>query len=327
MRALVATRHGGPEALEVRDDHPEPSTGDHDVLVEVHACALNPVDGKVLAGLLGERDTPFVTGFDVSGVIRAVGPSVDGWSVGDEVYASPSLARDGALAELVAIDGRLVARKPESLSHVQSAALPLVTLTAWEALFDRCELGTDENVLIHAGAGGVGHIAIQLAKQRVARVLTTASRDDSKALCREVGADVVIDYRAEDFVERVMAETDGRGCDIVFDTVGGETFDRSLDCVAVNGRVVTIVANESPWISQKLFRKNATLHYEFMGVPGIHGIGREAQAAILCNARELADLDALRPHVGREIMLADVPDSLAALQAGHSTGKTVVRLR
>lgn len=327
MRALVATAHGGPEVLEVRADHHDPQPGPHDLLIEVHACALNPVDWKVLAGLLGERETPFVTGFDVSGVVRAVGESVDGWSAGDEVFASPSLARDGALAELVCVDARLVARKPATLDHVASAALPLVTLTAWEAMFDRCELGTDENVLIHAGAGGVGHVAIQLAKQRVARVLTTAGREESKALCRELGADVVIDYRAEDFVARAMEETAGAGCDIVFDTVGGETFDRSLDCVAVNGRIATIVANESTCISQKLFRKNATLHYEFMGVAGIHGIGREAQAAILSNARELADLEALRPHVGRVIGLDEVPAALEDQRAGHSTGKTVVRLR
>ena len=327
MRALVATRHGGPEVLSVRDAHPDPVPGPHDVLVEVHACALNPVDWKVLAGHLGERPTPFVTGFDVSGVVRGLGASVAGWAPGDEVYASPSLARDGALAELVCVDARLLARKPRGLDHVGAAALPLVTLTAWEALFDRCQLGTDENVLIHAGAGGVGHVAIQLAKQRVARVLTTASRDESKALCRGVGADVVIDHRAEDFVVRVLEETAGRGCEIVLDTVGGETFDRSLDCVAVNGRMATIVANESACVSQKLLRRNATLHFEFMGVPGIHGIGRPAQVAILANAAELADLGALRPHVGREIALADVPAALAELRGGHTTGKLVVRLR
>jgi NADPH2:quinone reductase len=327
MRALVATRHGGPEVLEMRDDHPEPVPGEHDVLVEVHACALNPVDWKVMAGLLGERATPFVTGFDVSGVVRAVGAAVESWSPGDEVFASPSLARDGALAERVCVDGRLLARRPRHLDHVRSAALPLVTLTAWEALYDRCQLGTDETVLVHAGAGGVGHVALQLAEQRVARVITTASRHESKALCRELGADVVIDYSEEDFVERVMAETAGRGCDVVFDTVGGETFDRSLDCVAVNGRMATIVANESTCISQTLFRKNATLHYEFMGVAGIHGVGREAQVAILDSARELADHDALRPHVGREIGLEDVPAALAGQKAGHSMGKTVVRIR
>lgn len=313
--------------LELRADHPDPEPGPHDVLVEVHACALNPVDWKVLAGVHRQRPGEFITGFDVSGRVVAVGESVEGWSAGDEVFAAPSLIRDGGLADLVCIDARLIARKPAGLDHVHSAALPLVTLTAWEALFDRCELGTDETVLVHAGAGGVGHVAIQLAKQRVAYVLTTAGRDESKALCRDVGADVVIDYRACDFVEAVREETDGHGCDVVFDTVGGDTFDRSLDCVAVNGRVVTIVANQSTCISQKLFGQNATLHYEFMGVPGIHGVGQEHQAAILGNAAELANIGALRPHVGREVSLEKVPAAIADLKRGHSTGKTVVRLR
>ena len=326
MRALIARGHGGAEVLDLVTDHADPIPGSQDLLIEVHACALNPVDTKIRQGLLGERDAPYVLGFDVSGVVRAVGADVAGFTVGDDVYASPSLVRDGACAELVCVDARLAAQKPAQVDHVHAAALPLVALTAWEALFDRCQLGTDETVLIHAGAGGVGHIAIQLAKQRGAIVYTTAGRPESQALCREFGADVVVDHRQSDFVQAVLERTEQRGCDVVFDTVGGETFDRSLDCVAVNGRVVTIVFNESTCISEKLFRKNATLHYEFMGVPAIHGIGRSTQAEILRRVAELVDLDALRPHVGRVISLADVPAAHAVLEAGTSLGKTVVTL-
>jgi NADPH2:quinone reductase len=327
MRALIARGHGGPEVLELVADYPDPEPGPQDLLVEVHACALNPVDTKVRQGLLGEREAPYVLGFDVSGVVRAVGADVSEFAVGDEVYASPSLVRDGACADLVCVDARLVAKKPARVDHVHAAALPLVTLTAWEALFDRCQLGTDETLLVQAGAGGVGHVAIQLAKQRGARIFTTAGRPESQALCRKVGADVVIDYRKCDFVEAVNEATDGRGCDIIFDTVGGETFDRSLDCVAVNGRVVTIVYNESVCISEKLFRKNATLHYEFMGVPAIHGIGLSGQSEILRRVAELVDLEALSPHVGRVISLEEVAAAHADLEAGTSLGKTVVKLR
>jgi len=327
MRALVAKAHGGVEVLGVVADHPQPTPAAYDLLVEVHACALNPVDTKIRTGGLGEREAPFVLGYDVSGVVCGVGADVSGFAVGDEIYASPSLVRDGACADFVCVDARLAARKPRSLDHVHAAALPLVTLTAWEALFDRCALGSGEVALVHAGAGGVGHVAIQLAKQRGARVLTTAGRPESQALCRDLGADVVIDYHAGDFVAAVMEATGNRGCDVVFDTVGGETFDRSLDCVAVNGRVATIVYNESVCISQKLFRQNATLHFEFMGVPAIHGIGREGQAEILQHAAELVDMNTLRPHVGRVISLEDVAAAHTDLEAGHTIGKTVVKLR
>ncbi len=327
MRGVVANGHGGPEVLELRDDLPEPVPGEHDLLIEVHACGLNPVDTKILAGALGERAAPYVLGYDVSGIVRAVGSAVTGFEAGHEVLATPSLIRDGASAELVCVDARLAAQKPSTLEHVQAAALPLVTVTAWEALYLRAQIGTDENVLIHAGGGGVGHIAIQLAKQRYARVLTTASRDESKQLCRDAGADVVIDHRAEDFVERVMAETDGRGCELIFDTVGGEVFDRSLDCVAVNGRVVTIVFNESQVISEKLFAKNATLYYEFMGVPAMHGIGRAVHADILQRASELAAAGVLVPHVSKVIGLEDVADAHRALTDGHVTGKIVIAVK
>jgi len=327
MRALVANGHGGAEVLELRADHPDPVPQPHDLLIEVHACALNPVDTKIRMGALGEREAPFVLGFDVSGVVRALGPDVTDFDVGDEVYAAPSLIRDGACADLVCVDARLAARKPRRIDHVHAAALPLVTLTAWESLFDRCRLGTDEVVLIHAGAGGVGHVALQLAKQRGARVLTTAGRPETQALCREFGADVVIDYREIDFVAAVMEETQGLGCAVVFDTVGGDVFDRSLDCVAVNGRMATIVFNESTCITPKLFAKSATLHFEFMGVPGIHGVGRDRHAEILRLAAEFADMMTLRPHVGRVISLDEVAAAHADLEAGRSIGKTVVQLK
>src|SRR5262249_40606192 len=156
-----------------------------------------------------------------------------------------SLMRQGANAEYVCVDARTAALKPRRLDHLQTAALPLVTLTAWEGLLLRARMEQGETALIHAGGGGVGHIAIQLAKLHGLSVLTTASREDSIALCRQLGADVIVNYPKEDFVQRVQQDTDRRGCPVVFDTVGGQTFDRSLDCVAVNGRLITIVGTPS----------------------------------------------------------------------------------
>jgi NADPH2:quinone reductase len=327
MRAMVVTQFGGPEVLRLQDV-PQPTPGEHDLLVEVHAAALNPVDFKIRKGAFREgRSLPFILGYDVSGVVRAVGPAARGFAVGDAVYASPSLVRDGANAEFVCIDARTAAPKPASLDHGQAAALPLVTLTAWEALLLRARIQTGEMVLIHAGGGGVGHVAIQLAKLHGCRVLTTANAPESIDLCRRAGADVVINYRQEDFVERVRLETNGRGCPVVFDTVGGATFDRSLDCVAVNGRLITIVGTPSDQIPQKLFRKNATLYFEFMGAPTVYGVRPESQGEILRAAAKLVDAGQLKPHVSRVFDLEELPEAHRLQEAGHATGKLVVRLR
>ena len=192
---------------------PEPAPGEHDLLLEVHACGLNPIDFKVRRGALAKgRPMPIILGFDVSGVVRAMGKAVTGFDIGDEVYAAPALVRNGSNAEFVSVDARTAALKPKSLNHIHAAALPLVTITAWEALLERARAQRGETVLIHAGGGGVGHVAIQLAKLHGCRVLTTASRDKSLELCQQHGADVVINYREADFVERVKQETGGRGC-------------------------------------------------------------------------------------------------------------------
>src|SRR5438874_6869503 len=173
MRAIVVPEFGSAEVLKLQDV-PDPKPGEHDLLVEVHACALNPIDFKVRRGALAKgRPMPIILGFDVSGVVHDLGKAVAGFRVGDEVYAAPSLVRNGANAGFVCVDARTAALKPKSLDHIQTAALPLVTLTAWEGLLLRAKAQKDETVLIHAGGGGVGHVAIQLAKLHGCRVITT----------------------------------------------------------------------------------------------------------------------------------------------------------
>lgn len=327
MRALVVSQYGGPEVLSVQDV-PRPAPGEHDLLIEVHAAGLNPVDWKVRRGAFGKgRALPIIPGFDVSGVVRETGRAARGFQPGDAVYASPSLVRNGACAEFVCVDARTAAPKPKSLDHVAAAALPLVTLTAWEALLHRARIQAGETVLIHAGGGGVGHIAIQLTKLNGCRVLTTASRAESMDLCRRLGADVIINHREEDFVERANRETGGRGCAVVFDTVGGEVFDRSLDCVAPDGRLITVVGTPSPDIARKLFVKNATLIFEFMGAPTMYGVRLESQGELLRAAAELVDAGKLKPHVSQVFELETAAEGHRALEAGHVTGKLVVRVK
>ena len=327
MRAMVVTRFGGPEVLQPQQ-MPQPRPGPADLLIEVHATALNPIDFKICRGAFGKgRKFPFIPGFDVSGVVREMGPEVQGFRAGDAVYASPSLIRDGANAEFVCVDARTAAHKPASLDHAHAAALPLVTLTTWEALLLRARIQPGEPMLIHAGGGGVGHVAIQLAKHHGCRVLTTASRDESIELCRQLGADVIINYAKEDFVQRVKQETGGHGCPVILDAVGNQVFDRSLDCVAVNGRLITCVGTPSAEIAQKLFRKNATLYFEFMGAPSVYGVRLESQGEILRAAAKLVDEGKLKPHVSRVIELEELAEGHRLQESGHVTGKLVVRVK
>ena len=327
MRAVIVPEFGSADVLKVQE-MPVPKPGEHGLLIEVHACGLNPIDFKVRHGALAKgRSLPIILGFDVSGVVREIGKSVTGFRAGDQVYASPSLVRNGANAEFVCVDARTAALKPRTLDHVQAAALPLVTITAWEALLLRAKVQKGETVLVHAGGGGVGHVAIQLAKLHGCRVLITASRPESLELCRQLGADVTINYREGDFVEVVKSETGRHGCAVAFDTVGGETFDKSLDCVAPDGRLVTCVGAPSDKIPQKLFRLNATLFFEFMGAPGVFGVRLESHGEILRAAAALVDEGKLKPHVSRMLHLEEIADGHRLLEAGHVTGKLVVRVK
>ena len=332
---MVVTQFGGPEVLQIQD-LPEPAPREQDLLIEVRCAALNPIDFKIRRGAFREgRTLPFVPGYDVSGIVRTLPRtphpggrprSSQSFQIGDEVYASPSLVRDGSNAELVSVDVRTVAPKPRSLDHAEAAALPLVTLTAWESLYERARIEAGETVLIHAGGGGVGHIAIQLAKVRGCHVLTTAGRAETIELCRSLGADVVIDYTSNDFADRVKEETDGRGCDVVFDCVGDDVFDRSIACVSVNGRMVTCVGSGSANRLGDLFVRNASLHFEFMAAPTMYGIRPEKQGEILRAAAELVDNDRLEPHVSRIFNLEELAEAHRHQETGHVTGKIAIRV-
>jgi len=325
MKAMAATAFGDPDVLKLVDVS-QPAVGPQDILIEVDHAALNPVDTKIRRGYLGERQFPLVGAFDVSGVVKELGASVSNFKVGDEVYACGSLIRQGGATQYIAVDARTAAIKPRNLTHAQAAALPLVTLAAWESLHTRCHLHAGQTVLIHAGGGGVGHIAIQLAKIQGAKVITTASSESSLELCRKLGADVVINYKKENFVQRVNEVTSGKGCHVVLETVGDATFNDSLECLAINGQLVTILGPDTSQLS-KVFRKNATIHFEFMGVPVIHNINPESHGSILSTVAELVEASKLMPHVSRVVSLEEVPDAHKQLETGSTTGKIVVKVK
>jgi NADPH:quinone reductase-like Zn-dependent oxidoreductase len=240
MKAIRIQRRGGPEAL-LYEDVPEPALGSGDALVQVHAAAVSPAEftWRIYETPDGRSRFPVIPSHEISGVVAAVAPDVRDVVVGDAVYAMTDFFRDGGAAEYVAVRAADLASKPRSVDHFGAAAVPLSALTAWQALFDHAQLAAGERVLIHAGAGGVGSFAVQLARWRGAHVIATASARNA-AFVRSLGADEVIDYRATPF------ETAVRDVDLVLDSVGGETTQRSWAVLGRDGVLITIVRPPSP---------------------------------------------------------------------------------
>lgn len=308
MKALVLPSFGGPDAFELRDV-PKPVPGAGQVLVQVHATSINPLDYQVRRGDYPDLvPLPAITGHDVSGVVEAVGPGVTAFVPGDEVWYTPQIFQGaGSYAQYhVAAEG-IVAKKPAALSHLEAAALTLVGGTAWEALVVRAGLRVGESILIHGGAGGVGHVAIQLAKAMGAKVFTTARAANTEFVQR-MGADVVIDYENEDYADAVLRHTGGHGVDVVFDTIGGNTLSRSADVLAQLGRVVSIVDIAQPQNLIAAWGKNASYHFVFTRQ---HRGKLDELGALVARGQ-------LRPHVGAVFTLADVPRAHALLQSPNN---------
>lgn len=263
MKAAVLTHFGGIDAFELRDV-PVPPVGPRQVRVRIHATAVNPLDYQIRRGdYAAHVPLPAIIGHDVSGVVEEVGSHVMEFGVGDEVYYTPQIfGGPGSYAEQHVADVDLVGRKPANLSHLEAASLTLVGGTVWEAFVTRAQLAVGETILIHGGAGGVGTIAIQLAKAIGARVLTTARADDD-AFVRSLGADETIDFTSQDYVEAVTQFTDGQGANVVLDTIGGDTLTRSPLALADLGRVVSLVDISRPQNLVEAWGKNAAYHFVF----------------------------------------------------------------
>jgi NADPH:quinone reductase len=308
MKALRLTSFGGPESFELCDlPRPMPQAGQ--VLVRVYATSINPLDYQVRRGDYPDLvPLPAITGHDVSGVVEEVGPGVTAFSPGDEVWYTPQIFDGpGSYAEYHVAAQGIVGKKPSSLSHLEAASLTLVGGTAWEALVVRAALRVGESILVHGGAGGVGHVAIQLARAIGARVFTTV-REANFEFARSLGADVLIDYEKEDYVDAVLRETGGRGVDVVFDTIGGDTLSRSPDVLAQLGRVVSIVDIARPQNLVQAWGKNASYHFVFT----------RQNRGKLDELSALIERGQLRPHVGAVYSLADIPLAHARLESPNN---------
>ena len=308
MKAIVLKTFGGPEAFEL-GDVPKPAPKAGQVLVRVHATSINPLDYQVRRGDYSDLvPLPAITGHDVSGVVEEVGPGVTSFSPGDEVWYTPQIFDGpGSYAEYHVAAESIIGKKPASLGHLEAASLTLVGGTVWEALVVRAALRVGESILIHGGAGGVGHVAIQLAKAMGARVFTTV-REANFEFVRSMGADETIDYTKGDYVDAIMQETGGRGVDVVFDTIGGNTLSRSPDALAQLGRVVTIVDTAQPQNLIQAWGKNASYHFVFT----------RQNRGKLDELSALIERGQLKPHVGAVYSLSDIPLAHARLESPNN---------
>jgi NADPH:quinone reductase len=326
MQAFVINRHGGPEVFEPAT-LPDPEAGPGEVRIAVAASSVNPLEVKIRTGLVRTGpDFPAILNGDVAGVIDQVGVGVTGFKVGDAVMgcAGGLKGHPGALADYMVADVRLIARAPARLPLEECAALPLVFMTAWSALIDRANLQPGELVLIHAGAGGVGHVAVQLAKWKGARVATTVSTPEKARIARTLGADEIILYREEPVAQYVARLTGGKGFSLVFDTVGGANLDASFEAAAVSGQVCSINTRSTHDLSV-VHAKNLTLHVIFRSAPLLYGVELEHQAEMLQAMAGMIDAGALRPLLAeRRFPFAQIAEAHRYLESGQAVGKVLL---
>ena len=329
MKAIEITETGGPSVLKLVE-RPRPElAGPEDLLVRLKAAGINPVDTKIRTnGPFLPAGLPAVLGCDGAGVVEAVGPEVTRFKPGDEVWFCHG-GLGGAVgnyAEYIVLDSHLAQAKPRALSFEEAAAAPLVLLTAWEALSDRANLQAGQTVLIHAGAGGVGHVAIQLARIAGARVCTTVSGPEKADFAHDLGAEYCINYREEDLVAAVMEWTGGRGVDVALDTVGPACFRQTIPAMAPYGDLVTIL-DPGPDLDLKEARiRNLRLSLELMLTPQLRNLprARAHQGEILRRCSKLIDDGQLKIHVSRAFPLAEAAAAHQLIGTGHVTGKIVL---
>jgi NADPH2:quinone reductase len=327
------TAVGNPDVLQVRDV-PVPDLPDEShCLVRVRAAGVNPLDCRVrrLNPYYPDR-LPALLGCDGAGTVERAGSACKRFKPGDEVYfftAGLGGAESGCYAQYTVVHEDYLAPKPANLGMIEAAALPLVLITAWESLVYRGNIEPGQCVLVHAGAGGVGHVAIQLARCLRARVAATVKGQEKAAFVRALGAELAIDYSRQDFVAEVRRWTEGDGADIVLDTVGGETFLRSFEAARLYGRVITLLATAIDTAhANKARGRNLLLGYEGMVAPTLtdNQRARRAQTRILDQGVRLVERGKLRPVVSEVLPLERAADAHALLEQGHMQGKIVLEI-
>lgn len=332
MKAILMNAPGGPEVLQPGElPLPELPSPSH-LRVRLYAAGVNPIDTKLRKnGTYFPDRLPTVLGCDGAGVVESVDIAVTRFKPGDEVYFFNGGigGEQGNYAEYAVVHEDCAAAKPKNLSMVEAAAVPLVLITAWEALHDRAQLKAGQTVLIHAAAGGVGHVAVQLARELGAHVAATVSSEEKGAWARKLGAEKIIHYTREDFVQAALDWTDGHGVDAVLDTVGGETFCRSFAAARVYGRIVTLLQTDCSAGQTKLARlRNLSIHYELMLAPAYLGLhqARIAQTRILEAGARLIEAGKLKVEVSKTFPLEQAAEAHRLIEEGHTAGKVVLEI-
>jgi len=330
MKAAFISRYGGPEVLEI-GEQPRPDFGPHDLLVQVKAAGVNPVDYKVRNGaakVMITRPFPLILGYDVSGVVVEAGASVTRFKTGDEIFACLDRSRFGTFAEFTAVRETDTAHKPSNLSHAEAASIPLAGLTSWQALRDTAALNPGEKVLIHAGSGGVGSFAIQLARHIGASIAATAGARNLD-MVKQLGADVAIDYATQRFEDIV------RDYDVVFDTLGNGVRNRSFGTLRRDGRLVSIAGIPTAnlmrewglpfWVEWFA----ALANFNSMRIARAKGV-RFEYVSVQSNGVQLAAIanllrsGAITPVIDKVFPLDQAREAIAHCEAGHATGKVVI---
>ncbi|PNW56180.1 UNVERIFIED_CONTAM: alcohol dehydrogenase [Euhalothece sp. KZN 001] len=326
MRAIVMTTNGTANVLQPQDVISPKINTPQDILIRLCAVGINPIDTKLRKrGTFYPEQIPAILGCDGAGIVEAVGSNVSCFQLGDEVYfCYGGLGKKGTgnYAEYAVVDERFVAAKPQSLSFAEAAAAPLVLITAWEALYDRGRLEAGRRVLIHGGSGGVGHVAIQLAKLKGAEVCTTISSAEKAAFVKNLGAHP-INYQETNFVDAVNDWTEGEGVELAFDTVGGENLEKTFAAVQLYGDVVTILSPSETINWKEARSRNLRIGLELMLTPQLTNnlYAQLAQTKILEQCSRLIDQGGLKIHLHQTFPLEKAAEAHQLLEAGGMTGK------
>lgn len=330
MKAIHMTAVGEADVLEPVDIAEPELTSSTQVKVRLHAAGVNPIDTKVRSrGLFYNAECPAVLGCDGAGEIVAIGDKVGRFQIGDLVwFCHGGLGREqGNYAQFTVIEQNELELKPKNFGFNEAAAAPLVLITAWEALFDQAGLSHGQSILIHAGAGGVGHVAIQLARNAGARVIATVGNEENAEFVRDLGADEVINYREDNLLERVMEITDNKGVDVSFDTVGHEAFVASIPATAHYGTLVTLLDPGSVEFAEARAR-NLKIAFTLMLTPMLHDLSqpRAHHGEILRTCGQWIDDGHLQIHISQTLALEEAAEAHQAIATGHTRGKIVLRI-
>jgi NADPH2:quinone reductase len=329
MKAVVLRELGEPDVLSIEEIAEPVIENPTEIKVKIMAAGVNPVDTKLRRrGVLTADGLPAVLGCDGSGIVVETGDEATLFRPGDEVwYCHGGLGGlQGNYAEYAVLDERVCCRKPAAMDFVHAAAAPLVLITAWEAVFGRARMTDGRTLLVHAGAGGVGHVAIQLAKQAGVRVLTTVSTSEKEAFVSELGADEVIRYKDRGFAEKVLELTDGRGADVVLDTVGPEVFKASIAATAHYGDLVTLLDPGAGIDWKEARNRNLRIGFTLMLTPMLRDLpqARENQVAILSDCAEMIDSGSLKITVSQCFPLEQAVQAHRAIEQESMLGKLVL---